>query len=220
MHADKGELAVRCNSSRSELDLRNLPFGPHPVPSSTPEMNLKLKLAVLTAVLAVSASAFAAPLAPASGSITISGVDSWDATSITFASQGTVQSATGTFAFLSGRTVDLTSFTFANSNGVALFATPGTPLSALSHFFINGPVNVVTDTPQLLNITGLGTFDEFLTLGAPGSFSLTSSASGNFSFRLDASTAAPTPEPNSLVLIGTGLASGAGMLMRRRRAIA
>ena len=32
--------------------------------------------------------------------------------------------------------------------------------------------------------------------------------------------ATPTPEPNSLMLLGTGLISGAGMLMRRRRMIA
>jgi hypothetical protein len=37
------------------------------------------------------------------------------------------------------------------------------------------------------------------------------------SFTLGASA---TPEPNSLILLGSGMLSGAGMLLRRRRSIA
>ncbi len=176
---------------------------------------MKLKLAALITVLALSSSAFAAPLVPAAGSITIDGFDTWNSTSVTFPSQGSVSAATGSFAFLAGRTVDLQSFTFANSDGVKLFATPGAPTSALAYFNISGPVNVITDTAQLLDITGFGTFNEFLTLPANGSFELKSNATGGINFTIDASTA---PEPNSLMLLGTGLLSGAGMLMRRRRA--
>jgi len=177
---------------------------------------MKLKFAALIAVLALTSSVFAAPLAPALGSITITGPDSWNATSITFPSQGTVQSATGTFAFLTGKSVDLQSFTFSSANGVTLFASPGAPQSALMDFVISGPVNVVSDTAQFLSLTGSGTFNEFLTLPAPGTFSLTSTAGGTTTFTINASTT-PTPEPSSLILLGTALVSGSGMVLRRRR---
>ena len=176
---------------------------------------MKLKSAALIAVLALSSSAFAAPLVPAAGSITVTGLDSWNSTSVTFPSQGSVSAATGSFAFLAGRTVDLHSFTFANSDGVILFASPGAPQSALMDFVISGPVNIVTDTSQLLDITGSGTFNEFLTLPAFGTFDLTSTPGGNINFTISATTA---PEPANWMLMGTGLLSGVGMLVRRRRA--
>ena len=83
-----------------------------------------------------------------------------------------------------------------------------------------------------MNIFGNGTFSEAFDnalfalnpayknfTNTTGTFSLTTSNNVLTSFQLVSSVAA-TPEPNSLMLLGTGLVSAAGMLVRRRRASA
>ena len=173
---------------------------------------MKLKVAALIAVFALSSSAFGASI---SGPITIAGLDTWSATGIAFNPDvGLVLAASGTLTPFQGATAGLTSFSFASSDGVILFGSPAS--SPFMDFVISGPVSVVSNTATFLNVTGFGTFNQFLFTPTFGSFSLTSTVNGNTSFTIDATPAA-TPEPNSLMLIGTGLLSGAGMIMRRSR---
>jgi hypothetical protein len=174
------------------------------------------KIAVLGAVLALSASAFAAPV---TGSISIAGLDTYNATGITFTpTTGIVLAGTGSLAAYSGSTAGLTSFNFASADGTILFFSPQPIGSATMGFVINGPVTVVHDDSTFLNVIGNGTFYELGLDPTAGTFSLTSTANTIISFTLDSTV--PTPEPNSLMLMGTGLVSAAGMIMRRRRAIA
>ena len=182
--------------------------------SGIPGGNVKSfnKLAVLCAVLALSSSAFAASI---TGSVTISGLDTYNATGITFnPTTATVLLATGTLAPYTGASVGLNSFQFATANGTELFFSPSTGTTTMT-FTINGPVTVVHDDSSFLNVTGFGTFTENGFDATPGTFNLTSTANGNVSFTLDSSV--PTPEPSSLMLMGSGLVSAAGMFMRRRR---
>jgi hypothetical protein len=173
------------------------------------------KIAVLGAVLALSASsAFADPV---SGNLTIFGFDSYSATGITFTTPSTISAASGSLTSYQGAQVGLTSFSWATADGTELFFSP--TVAPTLTFTINGPVDVVSDTSTFLNVTGNGTFIEAGFSPTVGTFSLTSTANGNVSFTLD-TTASATPEPNSLMLMGTGLVSAAGMVLRRRRTVA
>lgn len=79
-----------------------------------------------------------------------------------------------------------------------------------------------TDGAMGLNIAGIGNY--LISNGTTinnGTFQFTTQNSGGqVTFSDTNSVAAVTPEPNSLMLLGTGLVSAAGMLVRRRRAIA
>ena len=154
--------------------------------------------------------------ASVSGSIGISGSDTYNATGITFSSPAFGIAGSGSLASYVGSTFGLTSFSFASANGVELFFSPSAGPSTLT-FTINGPVTIVQDDSSFLNVTGNGTFTETGFSDTTGTFKLTSTSNGQVTFTLDAQ---PTPEPNSLILMGSGLLSGAGMLLRRRRSIA
>lgn len=173
------------------------------------------KFAALAAVLTLSASsAFAASI---SGNLTIFGFDSYNETGISFTSPSTISAASGTLAPYLNQTVGLTNFTWAGANGIELFFSPA--VGSTMTFTINGPVNVVNDDSAFLNVTGTGTFTESGFTDTSGTFHLTSTNNGNVSFTLD-TTIPQTPEPSSLMLMGSGLASAAGMFMRRRRVTA
>ena len=94
-------------------------------------------------------------------------------------------------------------FTGANRNlGVQFFATSGMAPVAGTYTF-NGILsyNNTDQTAGVFTITNLN-----------------SPSGANISFTSAASVAA-TPEPNSLMLLGTGFVSAAGMLMRRRKMV-
>ena len=94
-------------------------------------------------------------------------------------------------------------FTGSNRNlGVQFFATSGGALDPNSYAF-----------QGYLEYSG--------TDQTSGTFTITNLLSGgtNISFTSAAAVAA-TPEPNSLMLLGTGFVSAAGMLMRRRKMMA
>jgi len=83
-------------------------------------------------------------------------------------------------------------------------------------FFISNPLGQTDGQVQFSNLnlivgTGASAVDYSLQLG--GDYLLTPSGPTS----IQANAVALTPEPNSLMLLGTGLLGGAGMLMRRRR---
>lgn len=169
---------------------------------------------------------FLAVLAPAakadtiSGSVSIAGQDTFTNTSITFTPTTGLVLASTIAGVSSGNTAALTSFAFASATGTQLFSIVANGLTTtftISNLLTTDYTAATATTAANINITGTGIFAQTGMTSSTGRFSLTSSTTGLTSFQLVGTTVA-TPEPNSLMLLGTGLVSAAGMLVRRRRA--
>ena len=180
------------------------------------------KLAALGAVLAASTPlAFATPI---TGAVGIGGTDTFNSTSITFnPSTGIILAASGTMAPFFFAPVQLASFTTGSAVGTTVFSTSMATAGALS-FTIDNLAQFTTGvdaqgSPTLL-VSGSGLFAETGFDSTEGTFSLSSTSTGATTFQLNGgvpAATAVTPEPNSLLLMGTGLMGAAGMLFSRRR---
>jgi hypothetical protein len=113
------------------------------------------------------------------------------------------------------------------SGGVQIATITASDGETLTFFVTGETVELANGT--FLDLMGDGYFTESGPAGpiytaTAATFTLTASKTGGTTFSLsgDAATNPPaaTPEPSSLMLLGTGLASAAGMVFRRRRSVA
>lgn len=201
------------------------------------------KLAVLGAAFAACTSLSFASSIALTGGLTIVGNDktddSFSPTTITFStpagsplSNAIVTGATGNLSFAGSTTGIMTGFTSTTTNqtiftdnGVQGLSFELLTLAQFSDSYLAGfGTNLVVkgsgeffdtagDTPEI------GTFVLSSSDTTCMSTSCTTPDNISFGFTPAASPAAVAPEPSSLLLLGSGMLGGAGLLFRRRRAL-
>ncbi len=189
------------------------------------------KLAILGALLAASAS-FASAATISFGQMSISGTDTYTSNSLVFAPNATTigGAVTGTLApyFTDGTLVTMTNFaidgTFVPTNVFSVTEGGETLtffLQTLSTTFSNG--GLPSSYPGDLTLLGTGFYTETGLVNYANSnatFNFTSqygfTGGTQVTYSETSFSAAQTPEPSSLILLGTGLMGAAGLLFRKR----
>jgi hypothetical protein len=181
------------------------------------KMNRVKMILAVTAMLTASASFAAADTI--SGILNITGSDSYTSGgAITFDNPAEVAGgSTGSFTFFTAGTMfninPNGSFTVTENGETASFVVTSVTSDTVSPMSGGGTILTALGTGTftmsgIVNGTGLATFID-TSQSLAGVNQLTS-----FSASTDV---VPTPEPSSLILLGTGLLSSAGVLVRRRR---
>ncbi len=200
------------------------------------------KFLALGAVLAASSSLAFADTISASGGASFNGTTiqfdpnfTVDATATTAGTPGGFFSGFNSISFTSMPLVYTTPTSGYPSGGLFVFSVSNG--SVTDSFYVTGASSTMTPDKGNasyvdLNITGMGYFtgsnmsgdlasDFFIsTQGEPGPNGVYVANAATTSFSGTATLTPPTsvtPEPNSLVLMGTGLLGAAGMLFMRRR---
>jgi hypothetical protein len=150
------------------------------------------------------------------GDVSIAGLDSYTATSVTFTNPGIVLTSTGSLSTM--LSVPLVTF-----NNITSFSTEaGKVLFDWNHSGIDIKMTilaltVLSDTSKFLNVVGTATMTETGFSPTKYDFSLTSTTTGVTSYTLDALPPSTVPEPGSLLLVGSGLVSLAVLLYRKAK---
>jgi hypothetical protein len=184
-------------------------------------MRIFSKLLVLGAALAVSTSmAYADPLGAGSLSFGPAGAGSgveYTTNSITFFGSQTIEGvSTGSLSIFTGSVsaFNIPSFS-ALAPGTEFFTTTATNGSGtVLDFFLNSATSA--DINGILNVIGTGYFTDSKSSGeTPATLDFSSSGGNGLSITAYEGSTSITPEPTSLMLLGTGLLSAAGIARRK-----
>jgi hypothetical protein len=125
-----------------------------------------------------------------------------------------VNEAQGSLASFLGENVGVNGFNFSSVSAATpvevYFTNNG--VDTLDYFLTS--LTVVTDTSSLLILEGSGYFTDTGYTNTDANLELTASANGVTNYETT-SDITPTPEPGSLMLLGTGLLGAAGIARRK-----